>query len=160
MRLSLPQCRDKGTGRRCSDSCQETWELSEAASGLAHPTQELGHWVLSPHPCLALFLGKMGALRGRGAGASWRVAIQRQGLKVTQECALAFSGTLSKSPPFWLPPFAVSRCPVPVDRCPARQSRTGAGHREDAWQWLQEPGATMGRPSWGARLDDRTEHLG
>lgn len=74
-------------GRRCSDSCQETRELSAAASCLAHPTQELGPWALPPHPCLAFFLGEMGAPRGKRAGASWLAAMNLQGLKVTQECA-------------------------------------------------------------------------
>lgn len=73
-------------GTRCSDSCQETWELSAAASGLAHPTQELGHWAV-PHTRASPFSWETGAPSGRGAGASWRVAMHLQGLKVMQECA-------------------------------------------------------------------------
>lgn len=62
-------------------SCQQV------ASGLAHPTRELGHRGPPPLPCYALSLGEMGAPGGWGAGASWLAATYLQGLKVTLECA-------------------------------------------------------------------------
>lgn len=59
--------------------------------------------------------------------------------------ALAFSATLSKSLPLWLVPFSVSKV-FCMCRQASRQGKIGAGPREDAWWWLQEPGAAMGRP--------------
>lgn len=41
----------------------------------------------SPTPLPRLFPGRDGCSRGRRAGASWLVAMNLQGLKVTQECA-------------------------------------------------------------------------
>ena len=61
-------------------------ELSAAASGLAHPTQELGHWVPPHTPRRTLSLGEMGTPRGRGARARWLVATHLQSWKVTLEC--------------------------------------------------------------------------